>query len=112
MLGLYHGSQKRPHEAAWIEIFVDQVLRGAPRWALYFRIVRATLLGHTLFHEIGHHIHAWTQPEHREREDVADDWAKRLYRDYVRRRHPILRLILRPLAWLTRPLTSRTLGRS
>jgi hypothetical protein len=36
-----------------------------------------------LFHEIGHHVHARVRPEFREKEDVADDWGKKLLRNYV-----------------------------
>jgi hypothetical protein len=49
------------------------------------------MLGEIIFHEIGHHIHATTQPEYREREDVADEWQRRLLRAYLRRHYGYLR---------------------
>jgi hypothetical protein len=45
------------------------------------------VLGEVLFHEIGHHIHYTQAPEFREREDVAEDWKKRLSKIYFRKRY-------------------------
>jgi hypothetical protein len=42
------------------------------------------------------------RPEHREREHVADDWATRLARIHIRRRHPVARVVLRPIVWTLR----------
>jgi hypothetical protein len=72
--GLYHRATRT--EPAWIEVFVDRTLSSAPRWVLRFKFVLSGWLGRVLFHEIGHHIHATQRPEHRQREDVADEWAK------------------------------------
>jgi len=44
-------------------------------------------VGDTLYHEIGHHIHYTVRPEHREREDIADEWANKLNKKFVRRRY-------------------------
>ncbi len=103
--GLYHGAWQG--EEAWIELFVEQVLSGAPSWALRLPLVRSVLFGTVLFHEIGHHIHAVQRPEHREREDVADDWQRRLAREHVKRRHRLAGLVLRPLARVVRPFRRR-----
>lgn len=50
-----------------------------------------------MYHEIGHHIHTVIQPEHREREDAAEEWeAKLWWRYYVKKKYwyllPLLRL--------------------
>jgi len=93
-LGLYH-PRSRDSEP-WVEVFVDRVdaqLRGVLRRVPAFREL---CLARTLYHELGHHIHATQAPEHREREDVADDWRDRLYAQMFRQRHPYLRLALRP----------------
>jgi hypothetical protein len=94
-LGLYHPARAR--EAAWIEVFVDRVVDGLPRFIRAFALARELDFARTLYHEIGHHIHATQVPEYREREDVADTWRDRLYKEMFRRRHPYLRLLLRPL---------------
>ncbi len=98
--GLYYAESRQ--QDAWIEVFVDQVVADTPAWALRWRLVRTVLFAPVLFHEVGHHIHARVRPEHREREDVADEWAKRLRQEYVRRRHAIARIILLPLVWISR----------
>jgi hypothetical protein len=62
------------------------------------RFVAFTVIGRVLFHELGHHIHLTTRPEFKEKEDVADDWSKRLMRNAVRRRHRFMRPFIRPAA--------------
>jgi hypothetical protein len=103
--GLYHGASFG--EEAWIELFVDQVVRGVPSWALRLPVVRSLLFGMVLFHEVGHHIHTVRRPEHREREDVADDWQRRLARSYLKRRHRLAGLVLRPLARVVQAFARR-----
>lgn len=83
--GLYH--QAWQGKQAWIEIFVDNSLRGWEQgfW-LKIPVIREGRLSEVLFHEIGHHIHFTACPEHREKEDVADVWKVRLEHNYSRRR--------------------------
>jgi hypothetical protein len=101
--GLYHPAWK--NRRAWIEIFVDNTFRIWERgWWLKFRLHRETLVGDVLFHEIGHHIHFAVRPEHREREDIADQWKVRLTRSYFRQNHRLLGTILRSLRLLFGPL--------
>lgn len=96
--GLYHHATRS--EPAAIEVFVDQALADAPAWALRLRFVRTTLIGEVLFHEVGHHIHARHRPEYRDREDVADEWGRKLSRRHFRRRHKLLAFMLAPIALL------------
>ncbi len=92
--GLYHAAAKS--NPAWIEIFVDNVLRG---WEKTFwvrsRLFRESSLADVLFHEIGHHIHRTIRPEYREREDVADVWKVRLQRNYHKQRFGWIRIVAR-----------------
>jgi len=93
--GLYHPAWNG--NRAWIEIFVDNTLKNWEQgWWLKLRFMRESLLGDTLFHEIGHHIHATVQREFREKEDVADSWKARLRRQYNRAQHPWQRALLHP----------------
>jgi hypothetical protein len=66
------------------------------------------VLGEVLFHEIGHHIHYTQAPEFREREDVAEDWKKRLSKIYFRKRYwyflPIA-YMLYPFSWLIKKVS-------
>jgi hypothetical protein len=95
--GLYHPAWKG--ERAWIEIFVDSTFagyeKGLWRWLLLFGYFQENELGGVLFHEIGHHIDATLRPEYREKEDIADDWSKKLMREWLRKERPLLRRILR-----------------
>jgi hypothetical protein len=104
-LGMYHA--KARGEEAWIELFVDQIVGDTPRWALRLSVVRTLVCGPTVYHELGHHIHKRHQPERREPEDVADAWKTTLLRGHVRRRHPLARILLLPVAWTVQ----RWLGR-
>jgi hypothetical protein len=95
--GLYHPAWKG--KQAWIEIFVDSTLsvyeKGLWRWLLHFGYFQENEIGGVLFHEIGHHIDAAHRPEFREKEDIADDWSKKLSREWFRKKRPLLRRILR-----------------
>lgn len=101
VLGLYHGAHrgKRP----WIEIYVDKIA-GRHKGHLWVPFLLESVFGDVLLHEIGHHIHATTSPEHSDKEEVAERWKKDLWRSQKRnwlwRRSakylfvPILKLVL------------------
>ena len=95
--GMYHAAYKG--EPAWIEIIVDNVLpeRAAYRWIgalVWPRWLGDYIVSEVLYHELGHHIHRTLKPEHREQEDIADEWQKKLTRAMMRSRHGLaLKLI-------------------
>lgn len=93
--GRYHPEWKG--QPPWIELYVDQILKAYPRWAVWIPLIKYLALGDTLFHEIGHHVHYTVRPEHREGEDVADDWKKKFTGNFVRNRYwyliPVLRAV-------------------
>ncbi|MGC2620608.1 MAG: hypothetical protein WA414_16295 [Acidobacteriaceae bacterium] len=97
--GAYHPASRG--NLAWIEIFVDNALRGWEQgWWLRVPFIREHRLSDVLFHEIGHHVHFAVRPEHCEKEDVADVWKVRLQRNYTRQRHRwigVVGQIIRPL---------------
>jgi hypothetical protein len=104
--GLYHPAANG--NRAWIEIFVDNTLRGWERgWWLRVPFIRESKLSDVLFHEIGHHIHYAVRPEYREKEDVADVWKVRLQRNYHQQRFAWLRIVSR----FVRPLLGTYLER-
>lgn len=81
VLGRYHREWKG--EPSWIELYIDQIFRHYPRWALWIPFVRDAALTETLFHELGHHVHLVIRPEHREKEDVADEWGKKFSKQFL-----------------------------
>jgi hypothetical protein len=104
--GLYHPAANG--NRAWIEIFVDNTLRGWEKgWWLRVPFIRESKLSDVLFHEIGHHIHFAIRPEYRDKEDVADVWKVRLERNYHQQRFSWMRIVSR----LVRPLFGHYLER-
>ena len=108
--GLYHPAfNGRP---AWIEIFVDNTLRGwESEWWLRIPLIREGKLADVLFHEIGHHIHLTCRPEYREKEDVADIWQVRLGRNYSRKRFRLMTGFVRFIRFLLGPFFDRQRGK-
>src|SRR5712672_1489706 len=60
--GLYHHAFRG--DPPWIEIFVDNIFRNAPSFVVRLALFREILLAKTLYHELGHHVHATQAPEH------------------------------------------------
>jgi len=79
VLGRYHHA--RSGTPAWIELYVDKISAevAVHPWV---PLGRTACFANVLFHEIGHHIDTTVRPEFREKEDVADDWGKKLTRNY------------------------------
>jgi hypothetical protein len=102
--GLYHGKwQGKP---PWIEIRVDKAIALVPKALAWIPLVRELSIAEVLYHELGHHIHLYVRPEHREKEDVADDWRRKLSGNYVRKRYGWVAWLF-ALAFKLRRLISR-----
>jgi len=93
-LGTY--AQPWQGRAAYINLFVDNIIAQCPR-AAKLPPIRNALFADILFHEIGHHIHVTRTKQFREREDVADDWARSLGELYLRGKRwylaPLIKLL-------------------
>jgi len=96
-LGLYHYAYQG--EPPWIEVFIDNIFKDEPRIAWWMPFWRDWIISHTLYHELGHHIHAFQSPEFRDKEDVADGWAYELAERQFLRLHPV--------ATVFEPITNR-----
>jgi len=83
VIGRYHRATRTSQ--AWIELFVDKLSVAGGDSLVPFK--REAVYGYVLFHEIGHHIHATIAPEHREKEDVADDWRRKLMLGFFRKEY-------------------------
>ncbi len=91
----YH---KYKGDPAWIELFVEKMLpNDVSKIILCIPFVCDMFVSDVLFHEIGHHIHAIRAPEHKEPEDVAEKWKKKLTKEYFTRKYWYVLPILRPL---------------
>jgi len=84
-LGCYHRAWKG--QSPWIELYVDQIASNLRKPLLWLPLYRDLYFGKTLYHELGHHVHLFIRPEHKEKEDVADDWCKRFMKHFLRRKH-------------------------
>jgi hypothetical protein len=95
VLGLYHRQSR--DSLPYIELRVDRIAADLRRATfLGATPLREIAFGQVLFHELGHHIHSSVRPEHREKEDVADDWAGKLSVNFIRRNYWYLLPILIP----------------
>jgi hypothetical protein len=91
--------RKHPH----IQIYVNRVLK-YPRWFALFPPLREAWIGVTLFHELGHHVHYTQRPEHREEENVANEWRNKFLKNFMRKKYWYLLPILVPAAWIVREI--------
>ncbi|MGC2003079.1 MAG: hypothetical protein WA658_24705, partial [Candidatus Acidiferrales bacterium] len=97
--GAYYRATRSSPAIVWL--YVDNILKGMPGWILKVPMARYPEFGEVLYHEIGHHIHAVHEPVHEGKENVAEDWSKRLGRQFFRAhywylvpfRYPILFLV-------------------
>lgn len=87
---------------ARIELYLDAIQLDQGVAAGRLRVLRELRLGRVLFHELGHHITRVVEPAHRDREAVAEAWARRLQRAAFDAKYSRYRFLLRPLRALLR----------
>ncbi len=63
---------------ASIELYVDNMVKHRSPEELADELGRARIVGSTLFHEIGHHIHHRRRKRNVDSEIAADEWEARL----------------------------------
>ncbi len=89
-----------------IELRVDKIIEGLKGKFLRLPFLREFVFSHVLFHELGHHIHYTIRPEHKEKEDVADQWATKLSVNFIRKKYwyalPIIVPAAKLYTWLRR----------
>jgi hypothetical protein len=88
--------------SAYVLLLVDNILSAWSPWLLRVPYFRYSVLSETLYHEIGHHIHAVHQPVYDGEENVAESWRRKLNGIFIRRRYWYLRPILYPTGKLAR----------
>jgi hypothetical protein len=103
----YYGPHYRGNPA-FIEIYVDRILAFYPALFLQLPMMGFILIGKIFFHELGHHLHNTSHPEFKEKEDVADEWSKKLMKSAFLRRYryavPILRPIYKAIVFAARKI--------
>ena len=92
-----------PGHAAFIRLYVNNILAPYPPAATRASLISKLLLAETLFHEVGHHIHLTKALEFGNREDVADEWAHRLTRQYFGRKYWLVVRLTRLIVRLYKP---------
>jgi len=97
----YYSQATRTSEAT-VTLHVDNIMAAMWPWLLYVPFFRYVVLGGVLFHELGHHIHAAHRPIYDGKENVAEDWGRRLGQKFIRRRYWYLLPILFPMGYLYR----------
>jgi hypothetical protein len=100
-IGRYHPTHAG--NKPWIELYVDKIERGITRYR-WLAFVREVVYAHVLFHELGHHLHYTQAPEHREKEDVADAWSRKLMKSYFQKRYWYLLPVRKPVGKLLKLL--------
>jgi len=98
--GLYYREQRG--QKAWIQVFVDQI-EMPTRFFRWIRPLRELVFGVVLYHELGHHAHT-IRPEHRDKEDVADNWGHRFFDNHLRQSYWFLYCVLRVVRLLRRAI--------
>jgi len=98
--GAYYRATKS--SPAYVLLLVDNILSAWSSWLLRVPYFRYSVLSETLYHEIGHHIHAVHQPVYDGEENVAEGWQRKLNGIFIRRRYWYLRPILYPAGKLAR----------
>jgi hypothetical protein len=88
VLGYYAQSWKG--QPAYIDLYVDKIFSQVPGWLVHIPTMRFFIIGQVLFHELGHHLHKTKYPEFKEKEDVAEEWRKKLTKIAFRKRYPYI----------------------
>jgi hypothetical protein len=112
--GRYHYAYRG--ERAWVELIVDRIVAGIPRPLRHVQLARDLIVGNTLYHELGHHLHETIGSAAQGWEPSAEAWRKRLAALHGRNRYRHMRPLARPVRavarWLAaRRQRSRQLGR-
>jgi hypothetical protein len=103
----YRATNSRP---ATVWLYVDNILKASPAWMLRIPVACYAEFGEVLFHEIGHHIHTVHVPIYDGKENVAEDWSRKLTQQFFRKhywylvpfRYPLLALVKMTLLVTTR----------
>jgi len=99
-LGAYsHATKFSP---ATIRLMVDNIAENAHTWTLRTPVLRHLIVAIVLYHEIGHHIHAAHLRVYEGKENVAEDWSRKLLGEFRRKHFWYLAPIFHCSSWSIR----------
>jgi hypothetical protein len=78
---------KSREERAYIEIFVDNIIKYYSSLWLKVPCYRAIVFADVLYHEIGHHLQDTVYPEYRDGEDAAEEWMDELLSLFIKKNY-------------------------
>lgn len=87
---------------AVVWLYVDNIISAEDWWWKWVPLYRYIFVSDVLYHEIGHHIHTVHKPIYDEREDVAEDWRKKLFALFVRKHYWYWLPVLYPVALVSK----------
>lgn len=83
-------------------MYVDNIGKAESTWWKWVPLLRYMKPAEVLYHEIGHHIHFVHRPVHEGRENVAEDWSRKLWGRFCRKHYwylyPFMYIIARVLS--------------
>ena len=92
-----------------IVLLMDRIFGSYPEIFFLIPQFKTYVIGRTLYHEIGHHIHRLEQPGYRNDEEaVADRWREKLLRQFLVQRYWYL---AKPLRVISAAINTVTLKR-
>jgi hypothetical protein len=102
--GSYYPASKSSQAAVWL--YVDNICGAESSWWRKVPLLRFMRPSDVLYHEIGHHISKVHKPEHSNRENVAEDWSRKLWGRFTRMHYwylfPLLYALALPLSLLAK----------
>jgi len=104
-LGSYSRAWKSSPATVWL--YVDNIMGAEATWWNRVPLLRYMMPGEVLYHEIGHHIHVVHRPIHEGRENVAEDWSRKLWGRFCRKHYWYLFPFLYVFARLASPIVRR-----
>lgn len=84
-LGSYSHEHRSSPATVWL--YVDNIVEAEMTWWKWAPLLRYLMPAEVLYHEIGHHIHAAHRPIHAGKENIAEDWSKKLWARFCRQRY-------------------------
>jgi hypothetical protein len=99
-LGAY--SRATRYSPASIRLMVDNIAENVHVWTLRTPVLRHLIVASVLYHEIGHHIHAAHLPVYEGKENVAEDWSRKLSKQFCGKHFWYLTPIFYCVSWSIR----------